>query len=33
MNDLYWLTDEQMDRLHPFSQTVTAGRALMTTAR
>ncbi len=29
MSDLSWLTDEQMDRLRPFSQRATADRGLM----
>jgi len=29
MSDLYWLTDEQMARLEPFSQGAMADRVLM----
>lgn len=32
MSDLFWLTDEQMERLRPFSQRATADPALMTAA-
>jgi hypothetical protein len=29
MSDLYWLTEEQMDRLRPFSRRAMANLALM----
>jgi hypothetical protein len=29
MSDLFWLSDEQMARLEPFSRSPTAGLALM----
>ncbi len=30
MSDLYWLTDEQMAKLAPFSRSRTASHGLMT---
>lgn len=32
MSDWFWLTDEQMERLRPFSQRAAADLALMTVA-
>jgi len=32
MSDLYWLTDEQLARLEPYSPRATASRGLMIAA-